>query len=114
MDDWQDVVRFACGLPDVVMVPFYGTPCPKLNGKALAAPGREPDSFVLFVSGIDEKLMLIETDPATFWQTDHYRNSPTVLVRYGSDAGERIATYFQRRWWDCANKAQRQAWGPRP
>jgi hypothetical protein len=111
---WDDVVRFACGLPDVVMEPFYGTPCPRLNGKALVAPGREPGSFAMFVSGIDEKQMLIDTDPATFWQTAHYRAWPMVLARYGTGADDRIATYLRRRWWDCAKRAQRQAWGPRP
>ena len=43
-DSWDDVVAFACALPDVEMLSFYGTPCPKLNGKALAAPGREAGS----------------------------------------------------------------------
>src|SRR3546814_8788742 len=43
-DSWDDVVAFACALPDVEMLSFYGTPCPKLNGKALASPGREPRS----------------------------------------------------------------------
>ena len=34
-DNWDDVVAFACALPDVEMLSFYGTLCPKLNGKAL-------------------------------------------------------------------------------
>ncbi|KUR76350.1 hypothetical protein [Novosphingobium sp. FSW06-99] len=114
MRDWQDVVTFACGLPGVSMAPFYGTPCPKVNGKALASPGREAGSFALFTSGLDEKHMLIETDPATFWQTDHYRNYPAVLASYGTDAHERLETWLTRRWWDCATKQQRAAWGERP
>jgi hypothetical protein len=114
MQNWQDVVTFACSLPEVTMESFYGKPCPKVNGKALAAPGREEGSFALFTSDIDEKLMLIETDPATFWQTDHYRNYPTVLVRYGTDAHDRLESYLKRRWWDCATRPMRQAWGARP
>ena len=114
MHSWHDVVCFACSLPDVIMAPFYGTPCPKVNGKPLAAPGREDGSFALFISGIDEKLMLMETDPATFWQTDHYRNSAVVLVRYGTEAHERLETYLKRRWWDCATEPLRRAWGERP
>lgn len=114
MQDRQDVVNFACALQKVTMAPFYGKPCPKVNGKAIAAPGREDGSFALITSSIDEKRMLIETDPATFWQTDHYRNSAAVLVRYGTDAHERVETYLKRRWWDCATKPMRQAWGQRP
>lgn len=41
INDWDQVVAFACSLPDVEMSPFYGTPCPKLNGKAFVSPGRE-------------------------------------------------------------------------
>ena len=114
MQNWQAVVDFACALPDVTMAPFYGKLCPRVNGKALASPGREEGSFALFTSSIDEKLMLIETDHATFWQTDHYRNYATVLVRYGTDANERLETYIKRRWWDCASKPARHAWGERP
>ena len=46
-DSWDDVVAFSCALPDVEMLSFYGTPCPKLNGKALASPGREAGSFAV-------------------------------------------------------------------
>jgi hypothetical protein len=114
MNSWDDVLAFARTLPDVEITPFYGVPCPKVNGKGFVAPGREPGSFCLFTSSIDEKRMLIETDPQTFWDTAHYRNYPSVLVRYGSDARDRVETYIKRSWWDRAKKAQRQAFGERP
>lgn len=113
MKDWDEVVAFACALPDVEMAPFFGTPCPKVNGKAFVSPGREKGSFCLLV-GMDEKLLLMETDPETFWETDHYRNYPAVLVRYGTSAGERIRIYIERAWWDRAKKPQRAAFGERP
>lgn len=114
MTDWDEVCRIACALPDTGMSPFYGAPCPKVNGKAFAAPGREAGSFVLFTGSIDEKAMLIETDPDTFWQTDHYRNYPNVLARFGTDAHDRIVTLIERAWWDRAKKRQREAFGDRP
>ena len=114
MKDWAEVCRVACALPGVVMAPYYGVPCPKVNGRAFAAPGREADSFVLFTASLEEKAMLIETDPDRFWQTDHYRNHPSVLARFGTDDGDRIATYLRRAWWDRANRAQREAFGDRP
>ena len=40
--------------------------------------------------------VLLETDPETFWQTDHYRNYPAVLARFGTGAEDRIALYIQR------------------
>lgn len=114
MKDWAEVCAIACALPGVAMAPYYGTLCPKVNGKAFAAPGREVGSFVLFTASIDEKAMLIETDPDTFWQTDHYRNHPSVLARFGTRAHDRIATHLERAWWDRATKAQREGFGDRP
>ena len=114
VDDWEDVVAYARRLPGVEMVSFYGTQCPKVNGKAIVAPGHEVGSFCLFTTSIDEKMMLIETEPATYWQTDHYRRYPCVLVRYGTGSRERVATYISRSWWDRANKRQRQSLGERP
>ena len=109
MDDWDAVVAFACTLPDVRMEPWYGKPCPKLNGKALVSPGHEAGSFALFLRDIAEKRLLMETDPETFWETAHYRDYPMVLARYGTSAGDRIKLYIHRRWWDLAKKAQRLA-----
>ena len=110
MRDWDDAVACARALPDVVMESFFRTLCPKINGKAILAPGREEGSFCLLVS-MDEKQMLMETDPDTFWETPHYHNYPAVLVRYGTPARARIELYIQRAWWDRAKKPQRAAAG---
>jgi hypothetical protein len=85
-----------------------------VNGKAFAAPGREAGSFCLFTGSVEEKAMLIETDPDTFWETPHYRNYPAVLARFGTDARERLETYLARAWWDRLKKPQREKYGPRP
>lgn len=113
MTDWDAVVAYACSLPDVEMAPWWGTPCPKINGKGFISHAREPGSFGLCVT-IAEKEILLETDPDTFWQTDHYRNYPMLLVRYATGADDRIRLYIQRAWWDRAKKVQRQAFGERP
>ena len=113
MDSWEDAVAFACSLPDVAMENWWGRPCPKINGKGLMSPGREHGSFGLMVTHA-EKQILFETDLDTFWETDHYRNYPMLLVRYGTGSRERIELYIRRAWWDRAKKAQRAGFGPRP
>lgn len=110
MNSWEEAVAFACSLPDVVMEKWWGTPSPKINGKGFMSPGREAGSFALMVTK-PEKEMLFETDPETFWQTDHYRNYPMLLVRYATPARERVELYIQRAWWDRAKKPQRIAAG---
>lgn len=112
-DDWGDVVAFACALPDVEMAPFYGTPCPKVNGKAFVSPGREVGSFHVMCP-IEEKELLLETDPGIFWQTPHYEGWPGLLVRFAPADPGRVAGVIRRAWWDRAKKAQRAAFGPRP
>jgi len=111
-DDWDDVVAFACALPDVEMAPFYGTPCPKLNGKALASPSREAGSFAVMCKP-GEKEILLETDPDAFWQTPHYEGWSGLLVRFAPGDPDRVADVIRRAWWDRAKRAQRQAFGER-
>lgn len=113
MKDWAEVVAFACALPDVEMASHYGSLCPKVNGKAFVSPGREAGSFHVMASQ-EEKAVLLETDPDTFWQTPHYEGWPGLLVRYGSADTERVRNVIRRAWWDRAKKAQRAAFGPRP
>ena len=110
MRDWDEACAFALALPDVTMEKWWGTLCPKLNGKGFMSPGREEGSFALIVT-TPEKELLFETDPETFWQTDHYRNYPMLLVRYGTPASDRIELYIRRAWWERAKKAQRIAAG---
>ncbi|MEG8038682.1 hypothetical protein QP166_04715 [Sphingomonas sp. LR60] len=114
MKDWAAVVDAGIALPGVTLDVSYGKPALKFRGKTLAGTtAPDSNSFVLHVAG-DEKQVLIETDPATFWETDHYRGWPAVLVRYGSDATERIALLLSRAWWDRATAAQRSLFGGRP
>lgn len=110
MDDWDDACAFVLTLPDVVMEKWWCTRCPKLNGKGLMSPGREAGSFALMVTQA-EKQILLEIDPDTFWQTDHYRNYPMLLIRYGTASRDRIELYIRRAWWDRAKKPQRTAAG---
>ncbi len=113
MNSWQDVLDHACALPDVTMAPFYGTPCPKVNGKAFVSPGREAGSFHVMACH-EEKAILLETDPDTFWQTPHYANWPGLLVRYGAADADRVRAVIDRAWWYRARKAQRALYGDRP
>ncbi|MFD1786966.1 MmcQ/YjbR family DNA-binding protein [Sphingomonas floccifaciens] len=114
MKDWDAVVAHALTLPGVEVGTAYGRPALKVRGKTIAGTtSPDPGSFVLHTTA-DEKTVLLETDPATFWQTTHYDGWPVVLVRYGSDAVGRIVLLIERAWWDRASKAQRMAYGERP
>lgn len=113
MNDWEEAVAFALALPGTELSTSYGRPAVKVNGKAFLYPGREKGSFAV-ASPLGEKELLIETDPDTFWESDHYRGWPAVLVRYDSVDPERIRHVITRAWWDKAPRALRQQFGDRP
>lgn len=110
---WEEVKAFSLALPDTELSTSYGRPAVKLRGKAFVYPGREAGSFAV-ASPLDEKEMLMVTDPQTFWETPHYNGWPAVLIRFGSPDRERIENVITRAWWDRASKAQRLAFGERP
>lgn len=111
--NWDEVAAFALGLPDTELSTSYGRPAVKVRSKAFVYPGRETGSFAV-ASPLPEKELLMETDPDTFWETDHYRGWPAVLVRFGSPDRERIEMVILRAWWDRTSSMQRKAYGERP
>ena len=106
-------MAFALALPDTEPSTSYGAPTVRVRGKPIVYPGRERGSFAI-ACPVEEKEFLLETDPDTFWETDHYRGWPAVLVRYSSPDRERIETLIRRAWWDRLTRKQRQEIGPRP
>ena len=96
LGSWDEVAAFALTLPGTETATYYGEPAIKVaaNGRPVVTPSREPGSFVLHIDR-DTKAVLIETDPATFWQTPHYEGWAGLLVRYASDDPERIAAMIE-------------------
>lgn len=106
-------MAFALTLPGAEPSTSYGAPCVRVRGKPIVYPSRERDSFSI-ACPLDEKQLLIETDPATFWESDHYCGWPAVLVRYDSIDRERVETVIRRAWWDRLTKKQQKDVGSRP
>ena len=113
MTDWDKIAGFAGALPEAEPGTSYRQPAVKVGGKMFVSAGHEPGSFHVR-SPHEEKALLIETDPATFWQTPHYANWPGLLVRYGSADPERVRLVIARAWWDALSPARRRAHGDRP
>ncbi len=113
MNDWNDVAAFALTLAGTAASTSYGQPAIKVRDKRFVSTGHEPGSFHV-VCPHEEKAVLIETDPDTFWQTPHYENWPGLLVRYGNADPDRVKIVIVRGWWDRAAKADQRAYGDRP
>lgn len=92
---FEEAMAYALSLDDTERSTHYGAPAVKANGHAILAPGREAGSFCLIID-IDTKLMLIETEPETYWQTAHYDGWPGVLVRYDAADPDRVKAMIER------------------
>ncbi|MEO7277160.1 MAG: hypothetical protein ABIW33_03955 [Sphingomicrobium sp.] len=97
LSSWDEVAAFALALPGTVASAYYGNPAIKVaaNGRPFVNVKDGVDSFVLHIDRAT-KDMLIETDPATFWQTPHFAGWPGLLVRYASDDPDRVADMIAR------------------
>lgn len=91
-------------LPGVEEGPCYGTPGFRVKGKLLARLWEDGETLVLKVGGIDERDMLLETQPELFFITDHYRNYPSVLVRLPAISPETFARRVEASWRAVAPK----------
>lgn len=97
--DWPRLKALALGLglPHVVESTSWGEPCLKAHGKLWVWWSPSANAPVFKVP-IEEREILLEAEPDTFFITDHYRGHPLVLVRPERfDAGWAVAN-LQRVW----------------
>ncbi|WP_421591548.1 MmcQ/YjbR family DNA-binding protein [Shinella sp. M27] len=71
--------RLAEDLPSVETGTSYGTPALKVAGK-LFVRIKDAETLVLMVP-LDDKERLIEMAPELYYETDHYKGWPALLVR---------------------------------
>lgn len=79
--DFKRVAKMAAAtkLPGLEEGVSYGTPAMKVKGKFLLRV-REPGVLVLMCT-LGEKELLIEANPAVYFETDHYKGWPAILIR---------------------------------
>ncbi|MGH6875898.1 MAG: MmcQ/YjbR family DNA-binding protein [Rhizomicrobium sp.] len=82
----------------------YGKPSFLVAGKFFTRLRSEDDSVVLIVGSIDERDMLLESDPMLFHITDHYRNYRAVLARTEHLDAATLRGMLERRWRAIAPK----------
>jgi hypothetical protein len=83
-------------LPGVEEGTSYGTPAFKVKKKFLLRL-REPDVLVL-VCPIEEKEFLIENQPDIYFETDHYKGWPAVLIRLSKIGDAELAHRLKIAW----------------
>ena len=96
--------KIALSFPGTAEAPSYGKPAYLVGKKFFTRWRDEEDSIVLVVDSIDERDMLLEADPKTFFITDHYRNYPSVLARAAKIDAKTLHGMLERRWRKLAPK----------
>jgi hypothetical protein len=111
--DLESVRRILLGLPGVEEGPCYGTPGFRVRGKLLVR-FREDGETLVVKCGDDERDVLMQMDPRTFFITDHYRGYPTVLVRLSTVDRADLRGILERAWRRLAPKRLAAAFDEKP
>ncbi len=97
----------AAGLPEIEEGTSYGTPSLKVRKKFLCRV-KDADT-VAVVCPLEEKELLMEAAPQFYFETDHYKGWPVVLVRIQDIAHDELALRLRRAWLTKAPKTLAKA-----
>lgn len=86
----------AAGLPEVEEGTSYGTPSLKVRKKFLCRV-KDADTIAI-VCPLEEKGLLMEAAPEFYFETDHYKGWPVVLVRIHDIPHDELALRLRRAW----------------
>jgi hypothetical protein len=106
---FDDVRKLAEGLEGVDVGTTYGTPALKVRGRVFACiashRSAEPDTLVAVIS-FDDRELLLEADPTTYYLKDHYRNYPSILVRLRDIHRDALRDLLRMAWNYVSAKAR--------
>ena len=99
----DDIRQIALAFPAVEERLSYGTPA-FFVGKKMLVRFKEGGADVVFRMTLDEKAFLIEANPKTFYETDHYKGWPAVLGRLIQLDEATVIHLIERQWRVSASK----------
>ena len=103
LTNYDDVREIAHALPGVVDSTSYGTSALKVGGKLIARMHQSMDCLVLRTDLLDREI-LMQSAPDAFFITDHYRDYPWILVRFGVVERRALPDLIERAWRLVASK----------
>lgn len=89
-------IAASTGLPGIEQSTSYGTPALKVAGKLLARM-KDDDTLVVHCAE-EEKALLMEAEPAIFFETPHYTGYPYVLLHLHAADDGTIAGRIEAAW----------------
>ena len=100
---YETVRRLALALPGVEEGTSYWTAALRVKGKFFARLKEDGETLVL-KTDFYERDFLMESDPETFFTTDHYRDYPSVLVRLPRVRAGQLRSLLEDAWRRLAPK----------
>ena len=107
LDEMRAIVL---SFPEVTEGMSYGSPAFLVNKKFFTRLRKEDAALVLLEVSLDEREMLMEAEPATFFFTPHYKDYPSVLARMASLHPGSFRSFLERRYRKIAPKKTLRAW----
>lgn len=92
---WEKAKAIALQLPETHEQTCYGTPAVYVGKKLLARLREDGESLALYHQNRKD---LIETNPISFFTTDHYVNSPMVLIHLSKVADNDLKALLLNSW----------------
>jgi hypothetical protein len=107
------VRKVGLALPGVEATTRYdGSPVLKAGGVFMAGiamhPSAEPGTLVVKMA-LDDRAVLLEEAPETYYVTDYYRPHPVVLVRLSQVNQDALRDLLSMSWRMAAAKTRRRA-----
>lgn len=90
------VLAAVAHLPGIEQGTSYGSLSVKVQGKYLCSI-KDPDTLSLRCATADKE-MLFEAAPEIYYETDHYKGWPGLLVRLNKISKKELAVRLERAW----------------
>jgi hypothetical protein len=103
LQEFERVIS-AAPFPGVEVSTSYGTPALKVRKHLLARMKEDGETLVFPCSSLDEKAFFMQTEPEVYFETDHYRSYPHVLIRLAVVTDERLREHMEDGWRRFASK----------
>jgi hypothetical protein len=89
-------LALATGLPEISVSTSYGTPALKVKDKSFVRM-KDAETLVLLCP-LEQKEFLMEVLPEIYFETDHYKGWPAVLIRLSAISDEELTQRLDDGW----------------
>ena len=101
---WMEEIHHELQLPGVSIGTFMNRPSLRHRGKSIF--GSKDGASLVVHCPLDVKQLLLEVEPAIYFQTDHYSGYPALLIRPENVDKDRLRERIVAAWRMNATKSQ--------